>query len=435
MTSVQAGPRRAARPRIGLFGLFGSGNIGNDGSLEAMLAYIRATFPRAEVEVLCPGPKRVKAAFGVASVPVRWYIRHADGASGFGAIALKTVGKIADPFRIAAWVRRQDVIIVPGTGILEATLPLRPWGTPYELLSVCASGRLFRTKVALVSVGSNPVKQRLTRGVIAAAARLANYRTYRDAQSRDALRRCGVDTSRDRLYPDIAFALPEPSSASRDVATEGRTVGVGVMAYFGGNDDRRHASEMHLAYTDKMKTFVRWLVETGHPVRLFTGDDVDASVVQEIVADLEAHRPDLDPSWFVAEPVSSLTDLMRQMASVDMVVATRYHNVVCALKLGKPTVSIGYSGKNDALMADCGLSDFCQSARSLDIDKLIEQFTEMECRSGELVRAAAERRKQYAQRIDEQFSILSALIRPDGEVKGRARGAHRAGSEMSRTTL
>src|SRR5262249_22094827 len=164
----------------------------------------------------------------------------------------------------------------------------------------------------------NPVKQRLTRGVIAAAARLATYRTYRDAQSREALRRCGVDTSRDRLYPDIAFALPEPL-ASRDAATDGRTVGVGVMAYFGGNDDRRHASEMHSAYTQKMKTFVRWLVETGHPVRLFTGDDVDVSVVQEIVADLQARRPDLDPSWFVAEPVSSLTDLMRQMAAVDMV--------------------------------------------------------------------------------------------------------------------
>ena len=34
---------------------------------------------------------------------------------------------------------------------------------------------------------------------------------------------------------------------------------------------------------------------------------------------------------------------MRAMAPVGTVVATRYHNVMCALKLSKPTISLGYS--------------------------------------------------------------------------------------------
>ena len=100
-------------------------------------------------------------------------------------------------------------------------------------------------------------------------------------------------------------------------------------------------------------------------MRLFVGDtnDADETVVREIVADLRAHRPDLDPSWITAEPVSTFADLMRAMAPVGTVVATRYHNVVCALMLSKPTISIGYGEKNAVLMAGTGLAEYCQSAR------------------------------------------------------------------------
>ena len=104
-------------------------------------------------------------------------------------------------------------------------------------------------------------------------------------------------------------------------------------------------------------------------------------MVQEILADLRAHRPDLEPMWVVAEPVTSLAELMQQMAPVGTVVAIRYHNVLCALKLCKPTISLGYARKHDLLMADMGLSEFCQFAKSLDVDRLIEQFTELESRS------------------------------------------------------
>jgi polysaccharide pyruvyl transferase WcaK-like protein len=104
-------------------------------------------------------------------------------------------------------------------------------------------------------------------------------------------------------------------------------------------------------------------LDGGRQVRLFTGDQSDESVVAEILSDLRTYRPKLDSSHVVAEPASTLQDLMRQMAAVDTVVATRYHNVLCALKLSKPTLSIGYATKNDVLMAGMGLGEFCQSAR------------------------------------------------------------------------
>ena len=396
----------AAALRVGLYGLYGAGNIGNDGSLEAMFRYLRTVHPDAVLDVMCSGPKRIRALYGVEATPHQWYTTCPIRISGPPDVVLKVLGKGIDAFRTAAWVRRHDVVIVPGTGILETTLPIRPWGTPYALFLLCASGRLFGKKVALVSVGANATSKRLTRRLLSLAARLAFYRSYRDTQSRDAMRRAGPGTAEDPIYPDLAFSLPAP--AERPDIT--RTVGVGLMDYYGGNDDRRRADEMHASYVAKMKRFVRWLVDNGRSIRLFTGDDIDDLVVQEVLDDLRASRTDLEPTRVVAEPVRSLTDLMRQMAGVDTVVATRFHNVLCALRLSKPTLSTGYGVKNVALMTDMGLAEFCQSAGSLDVDRLIEQFTDLESRSTPLRQTMTERTTAYAQRLDHQFAVLSTLL-------------------------
>jgi polysaccharide pyruvyl transferase WcaK-like protein len=398
-------------PRVGLFGLLGSGNLGNDGSLEAVLAFLRAEHADAVLGCLCAGPARVSARYGITATRLHWYRSEYQTASGVTAIALKVLGKGIDAIRTAMWVRRFDVVIVPGMGVLEATLPLRPWGFPYSLFLLCASGRLFGTKVALVNVGANVIHQRLTRWLFTSAAKLAHYRSYRDTPSRDAMRRMGVDTSGDDVYPDLAFALPTPP----DVSVATRTVGVGVMAFYGGNNDRQRADEIYASYVEKTKRFVRWLVDNDHRIRLFTGDHLDESVVQEILSDLRVHRPELEPSRIVAEPASSLEDLMQQMSSVETVVATRYHNVLCALKLSKPTLSVGYAAKHDVLMAEMGLADFCQSIHSLDVERQIEQFTALDSRREQLKCTMVERNLANVRRLERQYAVLSAALFPVAE--------------------
>ena len=322
------------------------------------------------------------------------------------AIALKMLGKGIDSFRTASWVRRHDVVIVPGMGVLEASLSVRPWGCPYQFFLLCASGRIFRTKVALVSVGASVTNQWLTRWLFKSAARLAFYVSYRDIGSRDAMAPRRPGKTQDHVYPDLVFGIPAPPDDPGDA----QTVGVGVMAYYGSNDDRAQADEIYASYVEKMKFFVRWLADSGRRIRLLVGDTADDSVVAEILTDLRAHRPDPGPSRVVAEPVSSFAELTRAMAPVGIVVATRYHNVICALKLSKPTLSIGYAAKNDALMAEMGLSEFCQSARSLDVSRLIEQFTELESRSAQLQRTMRQRNAANARLLDDQFARLSATL-------------------------
>ncbi|MEU6538576.1 polysaccharide pyruvyl transferase family protein [Streptomyces sp. NPDC047000] len=396
-------PTDGTSVRVGVFGLLGSGNLGNDGSLEAVLGYLRTAHPEAVVDALCGGPEAVTARFGIPATRLHWNRAEYRTASRAGAIASKGLGKLVDVFRTAAWVRRHDVVIVPGMGVLEATLPLRPWGFPYALFLLCASGRLLGTRVALVSVGAAGIGNRPTRALVRWSARLAAYRSYRDAPSRDAMRAMGVDTTRDEVYPDLAFSLPTPP-ASAHSGSPG-TVCVGVMDFHGGNDDRARAEEIHRRYLDGTIRFVRALVEEDRPVRLLTGDRCDASVVAAILDAVDS------PLVTAAEP-TSLADLMTEMAAADTVVAVRYHNLICALKTGTPVLALSYAAKSDALMARMGLGAYCHPAREVDADRLLEQFRELEKRSPRLRETLAERNRAAARDLDEQFTALTAALFP-----------------------
>ncbi|MFH9865386.1 polysaccharide pyruvyl transferase family protein [Streptomyces lydicus] len=389
--------------RVGVFGLLGSGNLGNDGSLEAVLGYLRAEHPEAIVDALCGGPEAVTTRFGIPATRLHWYRGEYRTASRAGAIAGKGLGKIVDAVRTAAWVRRHDVVIVPGMGVLEATLPLRPWGFPYALFLLCASGRLLHTRVALVSVGAAKIGSRPTRALVRWSARLAAYRSYRDAPSRDAMRAMGVDTACDEVYPDLAFSLPAPPSP--ELSGPPGTVCVGVMNFHGGNDDRARAEEIHRRYLDGTIQFVRALIEEGRPVRLLTGDGVDAPVVAAI---LDA----VDSPLVTAAEASSLADLMKETAAADSVVAIRYHNLICALKVGTPTLALCYAAKSDALMERMGLGAYCHPAREVDADRLLEQFRALEKRSAELRQTLTERNLAAARQLKHQFAALTAALFP-----------------------
>ena len=411
---ISRGPADGSRPpgaarRVGLFGLLGSGNSGNDASMQAMLAYLREAHPNAVVDALGGGPEQVGARYGIDAAPLFWYHKFEQRKAGVSAVALKVLGKGIDTVRIASWVRRHDAVIVPGAGALETTLPQKAWGFPYALFVLSASGRLFGTKVALVSVGADLINKRATRWLSDATARFAAYRSYRDGYSRDAMRQRGVDTSSDQVYPDLVYAIPTPPYEPGDAGL----VGVGVMAYSGGNDDRKRAAQIRSSYIEAMTRFTRWLVDNGYRIRLFGGDNrFDGEIAEQIQADLLRYRPDLDPSQVTVAAAATIPDLIHEMAPVGMVVATRYHNVICALKLCKPTISLGYSRKFVSLMEDMGLADFHQFAYSLDADRLIEQFKELESRHAQVQQKMADRNAAHARELEEQFIRLSAMIFP-----------------------
>jgi polysaccharide pyruvyl transferase WcaK-like protein len=400
----------AAGVRIGLFGLLGSGNIGNDASMEAVLDYLQERHPLAVIDVMCSGPERVTTEYGLDAVQMFWFDQHQDRLSPKPWNALRVPSRILDLFRVSRWVRRHEMVIVPGAGVLEASLPLRPWNTPYGLFLLTALGRLFSTKVALVCVGAAPIKQRATRILSNWAARLAAYRSYRDGGSREAMRDRGIE-SRDSVFPDLAFSLPTPGK-DRLGGGDWSTIGVGVMAYVGSNDDRHRAPDIYRAYVEGMKGIVCRLVDDARKVRLFIGDTdgSDDATAREILAAVRELRPDLDATWVIAEPVTTLCEIMESMEPLGAIIATRFHNLIAALKLAKPTIAIGYSDKHRDLMADAGLAEFTHPIESFDPGVVVGQLREMEGHADTIRLSLCSHNSELAEQVERQFDELDAVL-------------------------
>ena len=204
---------RDVGPRVGFFGLLGSGNLGNDGSFEAVLARLRTEHPEAVIDAMCMGPERLSRHYGVPAIPLFWSTTHTGRTGRLRARLLWALGKGIDVWRTFWWVRRHDLVVVAGAGVLENSLPMRATGVPYAMFLLCASGRMAGTKVALLSVGATKIKQRPTRWLRNAAARLAYYRSYRDRVSWDVMQQSGAFARHDPVYTDLVFSLPAPRPA------------------------------------------------------------------------------------------------------------------------------------------------------------------------------------------------------------------------------
>jgi len=81
---------------VGLFGLLGSGNIGNDASMESILGYLGARHPSAVVDAMCMGPGQLTARYGLPAIPLQWAKQFEGRLGGASSAAARALGKILD---------------------------------------------------------------------------------------------------------------------------------------------------------------------------------------------------------------------------------------------------------------------------------------------------------------------------------------------------
>ena len=392
------------RPRVGLFGLLGSGNIGNDASVEAIMRYLRTEYPDVTIDAMCMGWKGMRDRYGIETRPFQWQQERIR--SGWSGKALAALGKVIDSFRTAGWVRGHDVVIIPGMGILDPTLPLNPWGVPYAVYGLAAWGKLLGTEVALVAVGADKASAKTTQWLYNRTVRLAAYVSFRDESSRQALQAEGVDVSAFSVYPDLVWTIP----VTRAERENPKLVAVGVMAYHGGQADQGRAAEVYASYTESVAELTRWLLDTGHDIRLFYGDEADKSALEDILAKVRSSMPGLAPQRLTAYYPTTYQEVTELLGSVAAVVATRFHNVIFALKLAKPTIALSYARKIDSLMADLGLSEYCLPAGSIDVEALKALFDEVETRRDEISREVEKVVAERSQAAQAQLTELSKVL-------------------------
>jgi polysaccharide pyruvyl transferase WcaK-like protein len=179
------------------------------------------------------------------------------------------------------------------------------------------------------------------------------------------------------------------------------------MAYYGPAHDTTRGAPLYRAYVAQMTRFVHWLLAQGHHVRLLTGDvDNDPRPAHEILASVREAGPPQCQARIVSEPIASTQALSRQIAQTDLVVASRFHNLVGALMLGRPVMSVGFHEKNDALMADMGLADYCQHIERIDVDRLTRQFDALRAQLGPVARRILQKTADYRAALEEQYRCV-----------------------------
>ena len=164
---------------------------------------------------------------------------------------------------------------------------------------------------------------------------------------------------------------------------------------------------IYRAYVGKLAALTTQLLDRGCRVRLLTSDTRDGTAVEELVTNLSLpHRQ--HPRLAVASPTYTLREVMGQLADVSAVVATRFHTVVCALMLTRPTISLGYAAKNDVLMRDVGLGDYCQHAETFDLGTLTQQLDRLLQDRAKVQDAVAAKVEHYRTLLSQQEEALAA---------------------------
>jgi polysaccharide pyruvyl transferase WcaK-like protein len=400
--------------KIVFLGLFGQQNLGNDCSLHAMIEHTRNWLPDAEMKCICTGPEEIRTRYGIPAFQM------------YAASCEIEPGKKKFPMRIltgiAAWAWREllhgvraskflkgnDMLIVPGTGLLvDHTTGFR--GYPYYLFKWSLIARLRGCKLLFVSMGAGPIYHPLSRWFIRFALSSATYRSYRDAFSKQYIESIGFKASCDPVYPDLAFSLPETMMpASNNPRGPRPVIGVGVVDYCGpGGKQQNRGQEVYRDYINKSATFVAWLHDHHYPVRMLIGDIKYDSRVRQDVIELLEKRGLIDcEGRIINEGILSLSDLLAQLEKIDIVISPRFHNIILALMLNKPVIVLSHDDKFDSLMAELGLAEYCLAIDGLDVDRLIERFTEVEKNGEALKTYIKDKSEEYRRVLDQQYSII-----------------------------
>src|SRR4029077_302312 len=201
---------------------------------------------------------------------------------------------IGAPSEICRWfetfktLKGADVLIIPGTGLLTDAYGLLGWG-PYNLFKWSLVARVCRCKLLFVSVGARPIYGPLGRYFIKSALSMADFKSYRDYASMNCLKGIGFATNGDRVYPDLAFSLPE-AMLPRDAEKRDKRciVGFGLMPYAGKYSAATAGDSIYRNYLENLLGFARWLLAHDYDIRFIIGEVSDRTATEEFKSLLKA---------------------------------------------------------------------------------------------------------------------------------------------------
>lgn len=397
--------------RVMFVGYLGTGNLGNDVSLDVVVNAFRRHHDTPRMEILSFGP----ASSTTTGLPITSLsLSRTTALSKVNRTADHVLVKVGDLVSVTRLLLRTRHVIVPGSGTLESGLGGGVWGLPWALAATAVIGRLTRTPMHLVAVGADrPINSRIA-FFNRVTTRLAASRSFRDDLSRRAVADLGVDTTDDPVVPDLAFSR-RPTDTGIPPQQGSRRIGLAVQAWHGHANDWEAGMSAHHDYVKAIGRIAAGLLDQGCAVTLLIGDQVDATAFEPILQVVSEHGHAPEALGTHASP--TFDDLVEVMAAQDVVIGCRYHSLLGAAVAARPVISLGYGPKHLDLMAGLGLAKWTHDISEIDVDEVIRQVNQaldsQDSASQALHREALRRRARIDAYLD---AFIAGVIGPEHSI-------------------
>jgi polysaccharide pyruvyl transferase WcaK-like protein len=198
------------------------------------------------------------------------------------------------------------------------------------------------------------------------------------------------------------------------------------MSYEGDPADPRRGEQVVREYVRRISEAAGRLVATGCTVTLVVGDVADLPLAEEVRDRVVAGMPAAEDR-VVVSGARTLEALMVEMGAAEVAVVSRFHNLVCALAVGTPAVSLSYAGKSARLLEEVGLDRLVQPMEAFDVELLLAQLDRARAARPALETTVKEVAGRYAEELAEQLDRLCDEVdrRPRPGRGARSPGARR----------
>jgi polysaccharide pyruvyl transferase WcaK-like protein len=382
-----------------------SGNLGNAAMQAAMIANLRNRVPGIEFMGITLNPGETSRRHGIEAFPLAAVSRPNYGLYNSGVStaqnwrapkllgvrqwlkqipilgsllkAVRNCGKeLAHFVRSARVVRKLDRIIIPGGGTLDDSWG-GPWGQPWVLFKWSLLSRICGVPFLFVSIGKSSLDSRLSRFFIRVSLRLAEYRSYRDCDSKTAVQSL-IDASNDPVCPDLAFSYPRPAIqplTGNDSPGSRMVVGVSPISYCDPRVWPQKDKRRYDAYLSQLSEMVKWLLKEQYRVLFFTTDSPDIATLDDLQSMLPTGAYGADAIQSLPGSSEQSPDsLLRGISSAGLIIASRLHGVILSHLNGIPVLALSFDPKVDSHMAAVGQEKYCLSIDTLDSHTLNERF-------------------------------------------------------------
>lgn len=422
--------------KIGLLNHMGAGNLGDDATQDAVIQNIKSRWPNAEIFLFSMNPADTRSRHGISSYPIRKELwtrseGHVNGSQpvkmkvkntvqkyrllfqllrAINTIAIKVPCFLFDElpflgksFRI---IKTFDLFIISGGGQLLDSWG-GPWKFPYTVFKWTLLAKLSRAKCYFLNVGAGPLAHPLGKWFVRKALGLADYVSFRDADSRELLEKSGF-TGKSQVAPDCVYALEFPARAARSSSEhEGPIVGLSPMAYCDPRIYWQKDQAVYERFIHNVASFGNWLGRNDYRLTLFSTDIwFDLQTAEEVWNLLGSPNGHSQPPIVKLARIAGIDELLSTMQAMDYIVTCRFHGVVFAHLLNKPVIALSHHPKVSTLMNDLGLARYCVDIRSCDVNMLQETFLSLVANKDDIRSRMAEKAACYKRTLFSQFDQL-----------------------------